>query len=64
VVYRTEEAKLRAITQEIIQYHVIGRPQLVGTTSVEHSERLSDRLGADMIRRLVQVMLMRDHVWK
>ena len=42
-----EEAKLRAITQEILQFHVIGRPQLVGTTSVEHSERLSDRLGAD-----------------
>lgn len=60
VVYRTEEAKLRAIIQEIIQFHVIGRPQLVGTTSVEHSERLSDRLGADKIRRLAQILLIRD----
>ena len=60
VVYRTEEAKLRSITQEVIQYHVMGRPQLVGTTSVDHSERLSDRLGADMIRRLAQVLVLRD----
>ncbi len=47
VVYRTEEAKMRAITLEIIRYHILGRPQLVGTTSVEHSERLSDRLAAE-----------------
>jgi preprotein translocase subunit SecA len=60
VVYRTEEAKLRAITQEIVHFHVIGRPQLVGTTSVEHSERLSDRLSADTIRRLAQILVMRD----
>ena len=60
VVFRTEEAKLRAIVQEIIHFHVIGRPQLVGTTSVEHSERLSDRLGADLIRRFAQVQLLRD----
>lgn len=59
VVFRSEEAKIRAITQEIITYHVIGRPQLVGTTSVEHSERLSDRLSAEPIRRLAQVLLIR-----
>jgi hypothetical protein len=51
VVFRTEEAKLRAITKEIIYYYIIGRPQLVGTTSVEHSERLSDRLRAEPVRR-------------
>jgi preprotein translocase subunit SecA len=61
VVYRTEEAKLRAITREIIQYNVIGRPQLIGTTSVEHSERLSARLSADIIRRLLMTVLIRDH---
>ncbi|HVN52941.1 MAG TPA: hypothetical protein VMT46_01330 [Anaerolineaceae bacterium] len=62
VVYRTQEAKLRAITQEIIHYYVTGRPQLVGTTSVEHSERLSDRLTPEPIRRLLQVLLIRE-VW-
>jgi preprotein translocase subunit SecA len=60
LVYRSEEGKLRAITAEIIHQYVIGRPQLVGTTSVEHSERLSLRLGAEPLRRLVQVMLVRD----
>jgi len=60
VVYRSAEAKLRAITQEVFQYYVKGRPQLVGTTSVEHSEILSSRLGAEPIRRLMQVLLIRD----
>jgi preprotein translocase subunit SecA len=62
VVYRTEEAKLRAVSLEVIRFNVIGRPQLVGTTSVEHSERLSDRLGAESIRRLLQIQLIR-HVY-
>jgi preprotein translocase subunit SecA len=58
-VYRSEEAKLRAITLEILRFFAVGRPQLVGTTSVEHSERLSDRLQAEPLRRLAQVMLIR-----
>ncbi len=60
IVYRTEEAKLRAIVKETVRYHVIGRPQLLGTTSVEHSEILSSRLSAEMVRRLLQVLLIRD----
>jgi len=60
VIFRTEEAKLRAITQEIVRFHVVGRPQLVGTTSVEHSERLSLRLQPELLRRLAQAMLIRD----
>jgi preprotein translocase subunit SecA len=59
VVYQTEEAKLRAIVKEIIYFHVIGRPQLVGTTSVENSERLSERLNATNVRRLLEVFLIR-----
>ncbi len=59
VVYQSEETKLRAIVKEIIFYHVIGRPQLVGTTSVENSERLSDRLNATNVRRLIEVFLVR-----
>ncbi len=59
VVYRTNEAKLRAITQEVLTFHVIGRPQLVGTTSVDHSEVLSERLTANNVTRLMQVLLIR-----
>ena len=46
LVYRTEEAKLRAVSLEILRRHVRGQPLLVGTTSVELSERLSNRLRA------------------
>ncbi len=60
MVYRTEEGKLRAIVTEIVHYYAIGRPQLVGTTSVEHSERLSQRLNAESVRRLAQTLIIRD----
>ena len=60
VIYRSEEAKLRAIVQEILTYTVIGRPILVGTTSVEASERLSRRLRAEPVRRLAQTLLIRN----
>ncbi len=59
VIYRTAEAKLRSIVREITTYHVQGRPMLVGTTSVEGSERLSTRLRAEPIRRLLQILLIR-----
>jgi preprotein translocase subunit SecA len=44
VVYKTEAAKWRAIAEECAQMHQIGRPILVGTTSVEKSELLSGLL--------------------
>jgi preprotein translocase subunit SecA len=62
VVYRTVEAKLRAIVKEITTYHCIGRPILVGTTSVENSERLSNRLRTESVRKLMQTLLIR-RVW-
>jgi preprotein translocase subunit SecA len=61
VVYRTEEAKLRAIVLEILKFHVIGRPILVGTTSIEHSERLSSRLTSESLRRLLMTVLIREN---
>lgn len=60
MVYRTEEGKLRAIIRELMHYYALGRPQLIGTTSVEHSERLSLRLGAESLRRLAQTLIIRD----
>ena len=61
VIYRTVEAKLRALITEIVRDHALGRPLLVGTTSVESSERLSERLKAESVRRLMQYTLVRDH---
>src|SRR5215216_1553385 len=62
VIYKTVEAKLRSIATEIVREHVRGRPLLVGTTSVESSELLSNRLKAESVRRLLQVALVR-RVW-
>jgi preprotein translocase subunit SecA len=60
VIYRTVESKLRSITTEIVREHTLGRPLLVGTTSVESSDRLSSRLKAEPVRRLMQLTLVRD----
>ncbi len=43
-IYAREEGKFRAVVQEIIEKHKRGQPVLVGTTSVERSERLSRML--------------------
>ncbi len=44
LVYRTEEAKFNAVVEDIVERHANGQPILVGTTSVEKSERLSKQL--------------------
>ena len=44
VVYKTEEAKWKAVAYECAEMHEAGRPVLVGTTSVEKSEVLSHLL--------------------
>ncbi len=41
VVYQTEQAKFEAVVEDIAERHAEGQPVLVGTTSVEKSERLS-----------------------
>ena len=43
-VYRTTEEKLRAVVREIREAHAKRQPMLVGTTSIEKSEQLADRL--------------------
>jgi preprotein translocase subunit SecA len=44
LIYRTAEAKFNAVVEEIKQLHEAGAPVLVGTTSVETSEYLSEKL--------------------
>jgi preprotein translocase subunit SecA len=45
-VFTHQDAKLAALTAEIVTVHATGRPILVGTASVGESERLAEHLGA------------------
>jgi preprotein translocase subunit SecA len=44
LIYRTEQGKWNAVVQEVKDRNAKGQPVLIGTTSVEKSERLSDEL--------------------
>ena len=53
IVYRTEKEKYFAAADEIQKLSVGGRPILVGTTSIEKSERLSDLLKRKNVKHVV-----------
>jgi len=44
MIYKTENAKFNAIVEEIAEQYKTGRPVLVGTTSIDKNEHLSDLL--------------------
>ncbi len=52
-VYRTEKEKYEAIVADIIEQQLLGRPALVGTVSIEKSERLSKLLKLRGIKHVV-----------
>ena len=52
-IYRNEEEKFKAIVEEIKRLHAKGQPVLVGTISIEKSERLSKTLGREGIKHSV-----------
>ncbi len=53
VVYQTEDAKFDAVVEDIAERSEAGQPVLVGTTSVEKSERLSTLLHKRGVRHEV-----------
>lgn len=53
LVYKTEEAKFRAVTQDVKQRHAKGQPVLIGTISIEKSEELSKYLRREGIKHNV-----------
>jgi preprotein translocase subunit SecA len=53
VVYRTEREKYYAASDEIQKLNASGQPVLVGTTSIEKSERLSELLKKKGIKHVV-----------
>ena len=58
-IYKTEEAKLRGIVMELLQLHCRQQPVLVGTRSIEMSERVSNRLTFQSLETLGAVLLLR-----
>ena len=62
IVLRTQEGKLRALVQDVVATYCLGRPILVGTTSVQMSEVVSKRLDSPMLRRWASVVLLRDRL--
>ncbi|HEV3214290.1 MAG TPA: preprotein translocase subunit SecA [Vicinamibacterales bacterium] len=52
-IYRTEPEKSEAIVTDILEKQAQGRPVLVGTVSIEKSERLSSRLKKRGIKHVV-----------
>jgi preprotein translocase subunit SecA len=52
-VYPTEEAKFDAVAEDIRKLNSVGRPVLIGTRTVEASEKLSHRLMAFGIRHQI-----------
>jgi preprotein translocase subunit SecA len=58
-VFPNEDAKFDAVVQEVIRLRSVGRSVLIGTRSVEKSEKLSERLTAAGIEH--QVLNARQH---
>ena len=52
-IFRTEPEKYNAITNKIIECNKIGQPVLVGTTSIEKSEKISNFLNEKKINHNV-----------
>ncbi len=53
VVYRTAKEKYKAVAEDIAEIHKSGQPILVGTTSIEKSELLSQTLQRKGVRHVV-----------
>jgi preprotein translocase subunit SecA len=53
VIYKTEGEKFKAVVEEIKHLHQKGQPVLVGTISIEKSEKLSNMLGKSRIKHEV-----------
>ena len=60
-IYKTEEAKYKAVLQDIVEQHENGRPVLVGTISIENSEKLSKMLRAKHRNIRHQVLNAKEH---
>ena len=59
VIFKTQEAKFRAIAWELLRVYTKQQPVLVGTRSIEMSERVSERLTSEMLQKLLLLQRLR-----
>ncbi|MBR2290648.1 MAG: preprotein translocase subunit SecA [Clostridia bacterium] len=59
VIYRTEDAKFRAVAREVKESYEKGQPVLVGTVSIEKSEKVSKYLNKEGIPH--QILNAKNH---
>ena len=59
-VFKSEEAKFRGIAWDILRLYSKQQPVLVGTRSIEMTEKVSGRLTADLLQKLLLVTRLRD----
>jgi preprotein translocase subunit SecA len=64
IIFRTSEARMRFVVQSVVRRYCLGQPILIGTTSVEMSEKMSLLLSPTLIRKLVRVLLLREFWFK
>ncbi len=62
VIYKTEDAKFRGITLEVLKTYAREQPTLVGTRSIEVSERVSERLLSERLQLLAATVLLRNRL--
>jgi preprotein translocase subunit SecA len=62
IVYKTLEAKFRGMGWEMLRLYTKQQPVLVGTRSIEMSEKVSARLTGEMLQKLVIVQRLRERV--
>jgi preprotein translocase subunit SecA len=63
VVFKTEEAKFRGITAEILRSYARQQPTLVGTRSIETSERLSQRMIGERLQTIAFTLVLREKLY-
>src|SRR5579875_301248 len=62
VIYKTEEQKFLSVVEEIVEMHKLGRPVLVGTTSIEKSEIVDEllskpqRMGEYLLKKVAKTL--------
>lgn len=53
IIYKNEKAKFRAVVQDVKESYAKGQPVLIGTVSIEKSEKLSKILTKEGIKHQV-----------